>query len=75
MLDLRSPSFTDRTGLGLPGRARDRVRARHGRFRLVGASPHFLRVLRRVRLTGVFEVYPRGSDAWVRQVAGPAARN
>ncbi|MFF7452292.1 MULTISPECIES: anti-sigma factor antagonist [unclassified Streptomyces] len=75
VLDLRSTSFIDCTGLGRLCRARKRVLARHGRFRLASTSSHFLRILRRVHLAGVFEVHPRLSAALVQKTASPTTRN
>ncbi|MFF7047233.1 STAS domain-containing protein [Streptomyces griseorubiginosus] len=54
---------------------RNRALARHGRFRLVSTSPHFLRILRCVHLAGVFEVYPRLSAALVQKTVSPTTRN
>ncbi|MEU0212955.1 STAS domain-containing protein [Streptomyces canus] len=75
VLDLRSTSFIDCTGLGRLCRARNRALARHGRFRLVSTSPHFLRILRCVHLAGVIDVYPRLSAALVQKTVSPATRN
>ncbi|MDI5911609.1 MULTISPECIES: STAS domain-containing protein [Streptomyces] len=75
VLDLRSTSFIDCTGLGRLCRARNRALARHGRFRLVSTSPHFLRILRCVHLAGVIEVYPGLSAALVQKTVSPATRN
>ncbi|MET9502486.1 STAS domain-containing protein [Streptomyces sp. NPDC006622] len=58
VLDLRPVSFIDCAGLGVLCRTRNRVRARHGRLRLVTDSGSFLRVLRITGLGGVFEVHP-----------------
>ncbi|WP_282699711.1 STAS domain-containing protein [Streptomyces sp. CC219B] len=57
VLDLRDVSFVDCSGLAVLCRARTRALARHGRVRLVTASPHFLRLLRLTGLAGVFELY------------------
>lgn len=59
VLDLRQVSFIDCSGLRTLCRARNRVRARGGRLRLVTESPRLLRVLRHTDLGGVFEVLPR----------------
>lgn len=67
VLDLRAVSFIDCAGLGVLCRTRNRIRARHGRLRLVTGSSGFLRLLRAVGLGGVFEVHPRLSTA----LAGP----
>ncbi|GGT40455.1 hypothetical protein GCM10010254_70430 [Streptomyces chromofuscus] len=56
VLDLRAVTFIDCTGLGLLCRTANRVRARHGRLRLVTEDPHFLRVLRLTGLSGAFEL-------------------
>ncbi|MFE7896895.1 STAS domain-containing protein [Streptomyces sp. NPDC057424] len=58
VLDLRRVSFIDCTGLGVLCRVRNRVRARHGRLRLVTDSASVRRVLRHTGLAGVFEVLP-----------------
>ncbi|SDN49266.1 anti-sigma B factor antagonist [Streptomyces sp. cf386] len=58
VLDLRSVSFIDCTGLGVLCRARNRVLDRRGRLRLVSHNACFLRVLRITGLAGVFEVNP-----------------
>ncbi|MDL2074923.1 STAS domain-containing protein [Streptomyces sp. GXMU-J15] len=63
VLDLRDVTFIDCTGLGVLCRARARALARHGRLRLVSDSPRLLRLLRATGLLGVFELYPRLSDA------------
>ncbi|MFF9624630.1 STAS domain-containing protein [Streptomyces griseosporeus] len=58
VLDLRAVSFIDCAGIAVLCRARNRVRARCGRLRLVTDSAHFLRILRHVRLDGVFDLLP-----------------
>lgn len=58
VLDLRPMAFIDCSGLRLLCRARNRVLARHGRLRLVTGDRRFLRLLRAVRLAGVFEIHP-----------------
>lgn len=72
VLDLRSVSFVDCSGLGVLCRARSRIRARHGRLRLVTCDSAFRRLLRCTGLTGVFEVYPGLAEALAD--AGPAVR-
>lgn len=58
VLDLRPVSFIDCAGLGVLCRVRNRVRARHGRLRLVTGSASLRRVLRHTGMAGVFEVLP-----------------
>jgi anti-sigma B factor antagonist len=58
VLDLRPVSFIDCAGLGVLCRVRNRVRARHGRLRLVTGSASVRRVLRHTGMAGVFEVLP-----------------
>ncbi|MFD5949179.1 STAS domain-containing protein [Streptomyces collinus] len=58
VLDLRPVSFIDCAGPGVPCRVRNRVRARHGRLRLITGSTRLARVLRHTGLAGVFEVLP-----------------
>ncbi len=72
VLDLRDVSFVDCSGLGVLCRARTRALARHGRMRLVTDSPGLLRVLSVTGLSGVFELYPRLSDA-LAGVSGPGS--
>ncbi|MFI5675529.1 STAS domain-containing protein [Streptomyces cellulosae] len=69
VLDLRSTSFIDCTGLGLLCRARNRTLERHGRLRFVSTSPHFLGILRWVHLADVWNVYPRLSEALAQNEA------
>ncbi|MFH9590086.1 STAS domain-containing protein [Streptomyces luteogriseus] len=59
VLDLRPVSFVDCSGLGVLCRVRNRVRARHGRLRLVTGSASLRRVLRHAGMAGVFELLPR----------------
>ncbi|MCX3290591.1 STAS domain-containing protein [Streptomyces sp. NEAU-H22] len=59
VLDLRPVSFVDCSGLGVLCRARNRVRARHGRLRLVTGSASLRRVLRHAGMAGVFELLDR----------------
>jgi anti-sigma B factor antagonist len=59
VLDLRTVTFIDCTGLGLLCRVRNRVRAREGRLRLVVDSPFVLRTFHHARLAGVFEICSR----------------
>ncbi|MEK8172547.1 STAS domain-containing protein [Streptomyces sp. M19] len=56
VLDLRPVTFMDCAGLSLLCRMRNRVLEREGRLRVVIVDPRFLRLLRMVRLEGVFEV-------------------
>ncbi|WP_327745515.1 STAS domain-containing protein [Streptomyces europaeiscabiei] len=63
VLDLRQVSFIDCTGLGVLCGARNRVKARHGRLRLVTNSSPFLRILRHTGLTGVFDIRSRLPEA------------
>ncbi|MEW1780338.1 STAS domain-containing protein [Streptomyces sp. NPDC086777] len=58
VLDLGPVSFVDCSGLGLLCRARNRVRHRAGRLRLVTPDDEFRRLLARTGLGDVFEVYP-----------------
>ncbi|WP_055614253.1 STAS domain-containing protein [Streptomyces phaeochromogenes] len=66
VLDLRSVTFIDCSGLAALCRARNRMRIRDGRLRLVTSSPSVLRLLRLTGLAHAFEVYPRLSDALAR---------
>ncbi|MGX1910079.1 STAS domain-containing protein [Streptomyces phaeochromogenes] len=63
VLDLRSVTFIDCSGLAALCRARKRTEIRGGRLRLVTGSPSILRLLRLTDLARSFEVYPRLSDA------------
>ncbi|MGI5347063.1 STAS domain-containing protein [Streptomyces sp. CA-250714] len=63
VVDLRSVSFIDCSGLRLLCRARNRTVARRGRLRLVTDSRSFLRILKHTRLVGVFEVHHRLPEA------------
>ncbi|MET9736344.1 STAS domain-containing protein [Streptomyces sp. NPDC006458] len=58
VVDLRPVSFIDCSGLAVLCRTRNRVRARHGRLRLVSASNCFLRMLQATGLGEVFEIHP-----------------
>ncbi|WP_443054925.1 STAS domain-containing protein [Streptomyces sp. NBC_00258] len=58
-LDLRSVTFIDCSGLAALCRARNRVKIRGGRLRLVTSSPSVLRLLRLTGLAHAFEMYPR----------------
>ncbi|MEU9331534.1 STAS domain-containing protein [Streptomyces sp. NPDC048290] len=58
VLDLRLVSFIDCAGLAVLCRARNTVRARQGRLRLIAGGRGFLRVLRAAQLGGVFEIQP-----------------
>ncbi|MET8827858.1 STAS domain-containing protein [Streptomyces sp. NPDC004610] len=71
VLDLRPVSFIDCTGLGVLCRTRKRVRARQGRLRLIAGGRHFLRVLRAVRLDGVFEIHPELPPELDRPITRP----
>ncbi|WP_316770567.1 STAS domain-containing protein [Streptomyces sasae] len=55
IFDLRPVSFVDCTGLGILCRARNRVRARHGRLRLVVPGGAVLRLFRQTGLAAAFE--------------------
>jgi anti-anti-sigma factor len=57
LLDLRSVTFIDCSGLRLLCRARNRTLARRGRLRLVNDSPRFRAILRDTLLAGVFEIH------------------
>ncbi|WP_306921670.1 STAS domain-containing protein [Streptomyces luteogriseus] len=52
VLDLRPVSFIDCSGLGVLCRVRNRVRARHGRLRLVTGSASLRRVQRHTGMAG-----------------------
>ncbi|MER5796610.1 STAS domain-containing protein [Streptomyces sp. NPDC001980] len=58
VFDLSPVSFIDCSGLGLLCRARNRIRYRTGRLRLVAPDDDFRRLLRRTGLDEVFELYP-----------------
>jgi anti-sigma B factor antagonist len=73
VLDLRSVSFVDCAGLATLCRTRNRVRALHGRLRLVIDSSRHLRVLRAAGLSGVFEVHSDLGDAPDRTSAAATA--
>ncbi|MFD7696712.1 STAS domain-containing protein [Streptomyces sp. NPDC059805] len=68
VLDLRGVTFIDCAGLGVLCRARNRVRAREGRLRLVNESARFRRMLRLADLGGAFEVASRLPDVMSRPV-------
>ncbi|MFK0160591.1 STAS domain-containing protein [Streptomyces sp. NPDC090493] len=68
VLDLRTVSFIDCSGLGMLCRTRNRIRSRHGRLRLVPPDEAFLRLLRRTGLNGAFEL-SRASDGPVAVAA------
>ncbi|MEU2060343.1 STAS domain-containing protein [Streptomyces sp. NPDC013455] len=59
VVDLRSVTFIDCTGLGALCRARNRTLARQGRLRLVTESTAFRRMLRITGLAEVFELHTR----------------
>jgi anti-sigma B factor antagonist len=73
VLDLRRVSFVDCAGLATLCRTRNRVRARHGRLRLVTDSSRLLRVVRAAGLGGVFEVHSDLRDVPDRTSAAAAA--
>lgn len=73
VLDLRSVSFIDCSGLSVLCRTRNRVLARHGRLRLVTDSGSFLRILRVTGLGGVFEVHPHLPSAGAERSFGNAS--
>jgi anti-sigma B factor antagonist len=57
LLDLRSVTFIDCSGLRLLCRARNRALAHGGHLRLVTDSPGFRNMLRATLLTNVFEIH------------------
>ncbi|MER7182953.1 STAS domain-containing protein [Streptomyces hyaluromycini] len=63
VLDLGPVSFIDCSGLSLLCRARNRVRYRVGRLRLVTPDDDFPRLLHCTGLGEAFEVYPGLSEA------------
>ncbi|WP_181808534.1 STAS domain-containing protein [Streptomyces shenzhenensis] len=69
VLDLRPVSFIDCSGLGLLCRARNRVRSRVGRLRLVTPDDGFDRLLGRTGLGGAFELYPGLAEAIAAEVS------
>ncbi|WP_128381345.1 STAS domain-containing protein [Streptomyces cavernae] len=76
VVDLRTVSFIDCSGLSTLCRARKRALEQRGRLRLVADSARFLRILRYAGLSGVFEVHRRLSEALAgtpRQSVVPAA--
>lgn len=74
MLDLSPVSFIDCAGLSLLCRARNRVRSRIGRLRLVVPGGGFLRLLHCTGLSGVFELYPGLGEALTgKDLSGPAS--
>ncbi|MFI8192623.1 STAS domain-containing protein [Streptomyces sp. NPDC085946] len=75
VVDLRSVSFIDCSGLNVLCRARIRVAARRGRLRLVADSPRFLRLLRLLQLADAFDVYARLSDALAAAAATRGAQD
>ena len=56
VVDLRAVSFIDCSGLGVLCRARNLIRSRRGRLRLIARDDGFLRLLRRTGLDGTFEL-------------------
>ncbi|MER5518370.1 STAS domain-containing protein [Streptomyces sp. NPDC002763] len=74
VLDLSPVSFVDCTGLSLLCRARNRVRSRLGRLRLVVPGGGFLRLLHCTGLSGTFELYPGlGEALGGKDLSGPAS--
>ncbi|MFD3588350.1 STAS domain-containing protein [Streptomyces sp. NPDC058683] len=74
VLDLSPVSFIDCTGLSLLCRARNRVRSRIGRLRLVVPGGGLLRMLHCTGLSGAFELYPGLSEALgSKDLSGPAS--
>ncbi|MEV7977824.1 STAS domain-containing protein [Streptomyces sp. NPDC086519] len=69
VLDLSPVSFVDCSGLGLLCRARNRVRSRIGRLRLVTPDDGFPRLLRCTGLGEAFELYPALAEALAGEVA------
>ncbi|MFJ8142341.1 STAS domain-containing protein [Streptomyces sp. NPDC096013] len=63
VLDLRSVSFLDCSGLSVLCRARTRTADRGGRLRIVTRSTRFLQILRLVQLCGVFEIHAQLPNA------------
>ncbi|MBK3576480.1 STAS domain-containing protein [Streptomyces sp. MBT65] len=63
VLDLRALSFIDCAGLGVLCRAQNRIAARGGRLRFVTGKTGFLRIVRHARLSDVFEIHARLSNA------------
>ncbi|OMI35745.1 STAS domain-containing protein [Streptomyces sparsogenes] len=59
VVDLRAVSFIDPAGLTPLCRARNRIRRRHGRLRLVADSDRVLRVMGGAGLSDVFDVHDR----------------
>ncbi|MFF7278120.1 anti-sigma factor antagonist [Streptomyces griseorubiginosus] len=57
VLDLRPLSFIDCAGLRVLCRTQNRVRARHGRLRLITTDDGFLRILRAAGLRDAFEIH------------------
>lgn len=71
VLDLRSVTFIDCSGLAALCRARTRVLSRCGRLRLVSGSPRLMRILRLTNLAHAFDVHSRLPDDLLRTpVAG-----
>ncbi|MEV7323289.1 STAS domain-containing protein [Streptomyces sp. NPDC093970] len=74
VLDLSPISFIDCSGLGILCRARNRVRSRIGRLRLVPPVGDFPRLLRGTGLGSAFELYPGVPEALADKAAlGPAS--
>lgn len=77
IIDLRSVTFIDCSGLSLLCRFRMRALENGGRVRIVSADPLFARLLRLTRLARVFEVHADLASALARHAddAGPGATN
>ncbi|MFD0033083.1 anti-sigma factor antagonist [Streptomyces sp. NPDC127172] len=71
VLDLRSVSFMDCTGLGVLCHARKRVLARKDRLRLVSDNAGILGLLRLTGLRDVFEVLTQLPQQTPAPVASP----
>ncbi|MFJ8487892.1 STAS domain-containing protein [Streptomyces sp. NPDC094038] len=74
VLDLSPVSFIDCSGLGLLCRARNRVRHRTGRLRLVAPDDDVPRLLRHTGLADAFELYPGLPEALAeKDISGAVA--
>ncbi|MEU9340238.1 STAS domain-containing protein [Streptomyces sp. NPDC048278] len=67
VIDLSPVPFIDCSGLGLLCRARNRVRYRTGRLRLVAPADDVPRLLRRTGLADAFDLYPDLPEALAAQ--------
>ncbi|MBC9716046.1 STAS domain-containing protein [Streptomyces sp. TRM66268-LWL] len=74
VLDLRTVSFIDCSGLGLLCRTRNRVNSRRGRLRLVSQDARFLRILRCTGLARTFDILTEPPDLSARQQATSTRR-